>query len=123
MVKVVQEFPALAYYPGAIPPGSRQGSRAKPRAIVVETNNFDENRSWVAVEYVSALELGAVNRAIEDNFLAQMILVVGYDGTAIAGYVAVTSAYPFTLPSPLEIEQEWPLERVVRETLRRSFSL
>lgn len=99
------------------------GADAKPHAIVVQTGNFDDNRSWVAVEYVSTLELEAVNRAIEDNFLAQMILVVGHDGTAIAGNVAVTSSHPFTLPSPLEIDQEWPLERVVRETLIRSFSL
>jgi hypothetical protein len=58
---------------------------------------------------------------VEDNFLATMILIVSLDGSAIAAWVAVARAYPMTLPSLLEIDQDWPLERVVREALKRSF--
>jgi hypothetical protein len=126
VVKVVQEFPNLAYEPGGIPPG-RARADPKPSAIVLEAGGRKASvqdcidRRRVAVEYLPRLEVQTVNQAIEDNFLADGILVVGIDGSAIAAWVAVGRADPITLPSPLEINQDWPLERVVREALKRSF--
>jgi hypothetical protein len=152
VVRVVQEFPDLAYEPDGIPPG-RARAEPKPSAIVVETggerdtsrtglarpgglrpprrrtrraasaklDQLIEDEPWVAVEYVPELDGETVDRVIEDNFLANMILIVSLDGSAIAAWAAVARAYPMTLPSPLEIDQDWPLERVVREALKRSF--
>ncbi len=148
---VVHEFPSLAYQAGAIPPrrmradpkpsaivfevgdldtavqdsldvGSVYDSTADvdPAALAPLEDLVDTQR-WVAVEYVPTLEVEIVNQAIEDNFLANGILVVGLDGSAIAAWVGPGSAYPSTLPSALEIDQDWPLERVVRDALRRSF--
>jgi len=145
--KVVQGFPSLAYHPGAIPPGRRRAD-PKPSAIVLETGEQDaaildnptaeqdylddpaalaalerlmDAERWIAVEYVHTLELETVRQAIEENFLANGILVVGVDGSAIAAWVAPGSAHPSTLPSELEIDQDWPLERVVRDALEQSF--
>jgi hypothetical protein len=126
VVKVVQEFPNLVYEPSGIPPG-RVRADPKPSAIVLEAGERKASgqdcieRRWVAVEYLSRLGVQTVNQAIEDNFLADGILVVGLDGSAIAAWVAVGRADPITLPSPLEINQDWPLERVVRDALQRSF--
>lgn len=128
VVKVVQEFPDLSYDPGGIPPGRARADR-KPSAIVWQALPFERGREglatidpeWVAVEYLPTLEVGTVRQAIEDNSLANGILVIGLDGTAIGGSVAVSRADPIILPSPLEIDQDWPLERVVREALKRWF--
>ena len=126
VVKVVQEFADLTYEPGAIPPG-RARVDPKPSAIVLEAvgreasmQDYDD-QPWVAVEYLPTLEVQTVDEAIAANFLASGILVVGLDGSAIAAWVAVGRADPITLPSPLEIDQDWPLERVVREALKSSF--
>jgi hypothetical protein len=148
---VVQEFPSLAYQAGAIPPrrmgadpkpsavvfevvgldtavqdsldvGSLNDSTADvDSAAVAPLEDLVDTQRWVAVEYVPTLEGEIVSQAIEDNFLANGILVVGLDGSAIAAWVGPGSAYPSTLPSALEIDQDWPLERVVRDALRRSF--
>jgi hypothetical protein len=148
---VVQEFPSLAYQAGAIPPrrmgadpkpsavvvevvgldtavqdsldvGSLYDSTADvDSAAVAPLEDLVDTQRWVAVEYVPTLEGEIVSQAIEDNFLANGILVVGLDGSAIAAWVGPGSAYPSTLPSALEIDQDWPLERVVRDALRRSF--
>ena len=90
-------------------------------AALAPLEDLVDTQRWVAVEYVPTLEVEIVNQAIEDNFLANGILVVGLDGSAIAAWVGPGSAYPSTLPSALEIDQDWPLERVVRDALRRSF--
>jgi hypothetical protein len=152
VVRVVQEFPDLAYEPDGIPPG-RARAAPKPSAIVVQIggdrdtvvqdlldrgvveepdakpdpaaaaklDQLINDQPWVAVQYVPKLEAETVDRVVEDNFLATMILIVSLDGSAIAAWVAVARAYPMTLPSLLEIDQDWPLERVVREALKRSF--
>jgi hypothetical protein len=127
VVKVVQEFPDLSYDPGGIPPG-RTRADPKPSAIVWQARPAEGHSTgpaldpaWVAVEYVPTLEVGTVRQAIEDNFLANGILVIGLDGSAIGGSVAVSRADPITFPSRLEIDQDWPLERVVREALKRWF--
>jgi hypothetical protein len=95
---------------------------AKPDfAVAARIDQLIKARPWVAVQYVPKLEAERVRRVVEENFLARIILVVDLDSSAIAAWVAVSRADPITLPSPLEIDQDWPLERVVREALQRSF--
>ena len=101
-------------------PTAEQDYLDDPAALAALERLIDAER-WMAVEYVHTLELETVRQAIEENFLANGILVVGLDGSAIAAWVGPGSAYPSTLPSALEIDQDWPLERVVRDALRRSF--
>ena len=126
VVKVVQEFADLTYETGAIPPG-RARAEPKPSAIVLEAVGREASaqdyidQPWVAVEYLPKLEVQTVNQAIAAKSPANGILAVGLDGSAIAAWVAVGRADPITLPSPLEIDQDWPTERVVREALRWSF--
>ena len=151
VLKVVQELPNLAYERGGIPPGrSRADAKpsaivfevageldavvqdsldqgvledpdAKPDFAAAARLESLEAQPWVAVQYVPTLEVETVRQAISDNFQAITILVVGLDGSAIAAWVAVGRADPITLPSPLEIDQDWPLERVVREGLKGAF--
>jgi hypothetical protein len=95
---------------------------AKPDpAAAARLESLMEAQPWVAVQYVPTLEVETVRQAISDNFQAITILIVGLDGSAIAAWVAVGRADPITLPSPLEIDQDWPLERVVREALKGAF--
>ena len=116
VLKVVQEFPGLNYEMDAIPPG-RTRAEGRPSALVLPGGD-----RWVAVQYVPRLDVDVVNKVVEANFLADLVLVVGHDGTAIAASVAPTRAYPITIPTPLEAHEDWSLERVVREALSRLLS-
>ena len=89
--------------------GALDDTDAKPvPAAAARLESLMEAQPWVAVQYVPTLEVETVRQAISDNFKAITILVVGLDGSAIAAWVAVGRADPIILPSPLEIDQDWP---------------
>jgi hypothetical protein len=62
-------------------------------AVLAALERLIDAERWMAVEYVHTLELETVRQAIEENFLANGILVVGLDGSAIAAWVGLSKHF------------------------------